>query len=118
MWLATVFFFVQLPCLPEPKEPPEPPSVVIHVVESESRVPLVGATVKILSGNTVVTAGYTDKDGNAKFWLAEDNDYEIEAKEAAFRTKHLKRVHLRNAPSAPAQLQVKLKFAGRPVTVW
>jgi hypothetical protein len=118
MWLIALLLLVSPQAVPTTTKPP---SLIVQLVDP-TWDPLPGAdvTVKPLSGKVESSVAHTDKDGYAKFWVAGDNDYAIEAKLTGFKTKRLKHVHLfkPTATSPTAYIQLQLKLSGPTTTVY
>jgi len=98
-----------------------PPSLVVQLVDPVwLAIPNAEVTVRTSSGKNESTVVRTDEHGYAKFWLAGDQDYTIDAKEPGFKTKRLKRMHLftPTATSPTAYVQLQLKLAGPFITVY
>jgi hypothetical protein len=95
-------------------------SLVVQLVDPVwDPLPGIPVTVKPLSEKAKPSVVYTDEAGYAKFWLASDRDYSIEAKWPGFKTKRV-RVHLfdRTSASPTAYVQLRLKSSERPITVY
>ena len=117
MWLIALLLLMSPQAVPTSTEPP---SLIVQLVDP-TWDPLPGADVTVNPfSRSELSVTHTDKDGYAKFWIAGDNDYEIEAKLTGFKTKRLKHVHLFKSTTASptAYIQFKLKLSGPTTTVY
>ena len=98
-----------------------PPALVVQLVDETWR-PIYGATVTVKpsSGREKSSIGQTDYAGRAKFWVAGEQDYAIEAKDPEFKTKRLKHLYLPKPDGTynTAYVQLRLKSSQRPIVVY
>jgi hypothetical protein len=98
-----------------------PPSLIVQLVDGTWR-PIYGATVTVKpsSGRENPSIGQTDYAGYAKFWVAGDQVYAIEARLTGFKTKGLKHVYLSTPDGTynTAYIQLRLKSSERPSLVY
>ena len=106
-------------CRSTPPQTSSPPTLIIQVVDPVW-MPPPGASVSISAkGHLQNCRAYTDREGNAKFWLARNTEYVAEAELTGFKKKRVKQIFIfENSDSHPtAYVQIKLKLAGRTITV-
>jgi hypothetical protein len=105
-------------CRSTSPQPTSPPTVVVQVVDPVW-LPIPGASVSLSANGRQNHKAYTDREGNARFWVAENTEYAIEAEKTGFKRKRLKHLYIHNNsdPFPTAYVQVKLGTAGKVIIV-
>ena len=101
-------------------KPANAPSLVVQLVDPTwASIPYASVTVTAALAKKS-NIGQTDKDGYAKFWIADEQEYTIEGKTKGFKTKRLKHIYLfkSDGTHGTAYIQLQLKLAGPFATVY
>ncbi len=103
-------------CCDKATAPAESPTLVVQVVDPVW-LPVPGAQIEIRrhAKRRIVQKATSDKDGNARFWLEGDAEYNIAVIGTGFRKARLRAVRVVRAPptspSPTAYIQIRLRLA-------